>query len=555
MTLKQDREQPNKKTSRKAEASLRALKRIFTVPEGNHSTLSHIEAEISANLQGFLRNHVVAGEIPPHELQKDFLNTDIPEDPTFVSEHADFLLSKVVAQSVHVSSPSFIGHMTSAIPYFMLPLSKLVVALNQNLVKIETSKAFTPLERQVVGMLHRMIYESDESFYREQTHHRERALGVFCSGGTVANITALWVARNQLLPPKDDFRGIQEDGLFAAMSTHGYNELAILVSKRAHYSLSKAVDLLGIGKKQLIAIDTDHRDKICLTALKATIQEMKKRNCGIVGLVGIAGTTETGTVDPLQDMAEIAHEHHIHFHVDAAWGGATLLSKKHRHLLSGIEQANSVTLDAHKQLYVPMGAGAVLFKDSQAAEAIKQTAQYVIREGSRDIGKYTLEGSRPGSALLVHAGFHIMGRRGYELLIDQGIQLARDFASMIESAEDFELISTPELNLLTYRYVPAPLRRKLETASRDTIREINHVLDELTESIQKAQRAAGQTFVSRTRLESYRYHHEAIVVFRAVLANPLTSKQILKDVLSEQRLHAAHILGQSLGEKVQSLLG
>lgn len=521
------------------------MKRIFTVPEGNTSTLSRIEAEISENLQGFLRDHVVAGEIPPHELQKDFLNTNIPEQPTFVSEHADFLLSKVVAQSVHVSSPSFIGHMTSAIPYFMLPLSKLVVALNQNLVKIETSKAFTPLERQVIGMLHRMIYDDLDPFYDEQTHHRERALGVFCSGGTVANITALWVARNQLLGAKNNFRGIQEEGLFAAMRAHGYQNLAILVSKRAHYSLSKAIDVLGMGKQNLVAIETDHQDKISMPALETAIHELQRRQCGIVAMIGIAGTTETGTVDPLADMAQLAAKHHIHFHVDAAWGGATLLSKKHRHLLDGIQQADSVTLDAHKQLYVPMGAGAVLFKDPKAASAIKQTAQYVIREGSRDIGKYTLEGSRPGSALLVHAGFHIMGREGYELLINRGIELAKEFAAMIEEAPDFELVSKPELNLLTYRYVPENIKQRLENASGDAKIVVNRLLDELTERIQKEQRAAGQTFVSRTRLETARYDQQPIVVFRVVLANPLTTRDILQDVLEEQRKHGTQVMGEA----------
>src|SRR5690606_6805686 len=130
-------------------------------------------------------------DVEPRALEQDFLDTKIPEDPIFVSEQAQFLLDKVVAQSVHTSSPSFIGHMTSAVPYFMLPLAKIMMALNQNLVKIETSKAFTPLERQVIGMLHRLVYDQDEAFYQESTQNYENALGVFCSGGTVANITGL----------------------------------------------------------------------------------------------------------------------------------------------------------------------------------------------------------------------------------------------------------------------------------------------------------------------------------------------------------------------------
>jgi glutamate decarboxylase len=81
-----------------------------------------------------------------------------------VSEHTQFLLDKVVAQSVHTASPSFIGHMTTALPYFMLPLSKIMIALNQNLVKTETSKVFTPLERQVLANFHRLVFEQDDAF-------------------------------------------------------------------------------------------------------------------------------------------------------------------------------------------------------------------------------------------------------------------------------------------------------------------------------------------------------------------------------------------------------
>jgi len=151
------------------------------------------------------------------EMEKDFSDSKIPEKPIFVSEHTQFLLDKLVAQSVHTSSPSFVGHMTSALPYFMLPLSKIMIALNQNLVKTETSKAFTPLERQVLGMLHRLVYNQDTEFYSAWMHDAENALGSMCSGGTVANITALWAARNLAFPPEGNFKGVAHEGLFRAL--------------------------------------------------------------------------------------------------------------------------------------------------------------------------------------------------------------------------------------------------------------------------------------------------------------------------------------------------
>ena len=351
---------PNRPT-KKAEATLDSMRKVFSIPENEDSTLMRIEREISQNLLGFLRDHIVAGEMEPAEIERDFKNINIPEEPMFVHEQAKFLMDKVVSQSVHTAAPSFIGHMTSSMPYFMLPLAKIMIALNQNTVKIETSKAFTPLESQVVGMLHKLVYHRDEAYYDKWTHDRRHALGVFCSGGTIANVTALWVARNKLLAPKGDFNSIYEHGLAAGLAAHGLNGLAILVSRRGHYSLKKAADLLGIGRANLIAIDTDEHNKIIPSKLEDRINELHARKFGVLAVVGVAGTTETGNVDPLEELANICERHHIHFHVDGAWGAPTLFSDRHRQLLKGIERADSVTIDAHKQLYVPMGAGLCLF--------------------------------------------------------------------------------------------------------------------------------------------------------------------------------------------------
>ena len=522
-----------------AEATLETMLKVFTLPEHDDATLQRLDRELSSNVLGFLRDRIVAGDIAPANLERDFLETSIPEQPTWVTDQVEFLLDKVVAQSVHTSSPSFIGHMTSALPYFMVPLAKLMVALNQNVVKIETSKAFTPLERQVVGMMHRLVYERDEGFYRKWTQLSAAPLGVFCSGGTIANLSALWLARNRLLGPSAGFPGVQQAGLFAAMRQYGYRELAVLVSKRGHYSLRKAADLLGIGARDLMALDITAHHKIDVPALKTTIDRLRARKVGVLAIVGIAGTTETGNVDPLDELADIAAEQRIHLHVDAAWGGPTLFSQRHKSLLKGIERADSVTIDAHKQLYVPMGVGICLFKDPEAMAPFRYSAQYIVRKGSRDIGKYTLEGSRPGMCMLVHSALRIMGRRGYELLIDNGIHQARQFARMIEATDDFELITEPELNLLTYRYVPARLRRLLQSQVAAQREAANDLLSELTESIQKRQRAGGKTFVSRTRLEAGAYGQQVVSVFRVVLANPLTTSRVLAEVLDEQRQHAA----------------
>jgi aspartate 1-decarboxylase len=518
-----------------AKANFDSLLRIFTIPEGPDSTLTKIEEQLSQNLNQFLRDHIVAEEKPLAEIEQDFSNCRIPENPQFVSDHTQHLLDKLVSHSVHTASPSFIGHMTSALPYFLMPLSKIMIALNQNLVKIETSKAFTPLERQVLGMLHKLIYEQPDSFYQQWMHSANHSLGAFCSGGTIANVTALWVARNNALKAEGSFRGVEKEGLFKAMAHYGYQGLAILVSERGHYSLKKAADVLGIGQDSLIAVKTDDNNKICPQALRDKIAELKALNIKTFAVVGVAGTTETGNIDPLRSIAEICQQEQCHFHVDAAWGGATLMSSKHKPLLDGIALADSVTIDAHKQLYLPMGAGMVLFKNPDAMRCIEHHAQYILREGSKDLGSHTLEGSRSGMAMLVYASMHIISRAGYELLIDESIDKAAYFASYIAQQSDFELISEPELCLLTYRFVPEQAKHALTKATPDELIELNELLNQLTTFIQKHQRETGRSFVSRTRLNPLLYKKLDTIVFRVVLANPLTTKSILHSVLDEQR--------------------
>ncbi|MDE3269591.1 MAG: putative pyridoxal-dependent aspartate 1-decarboxylase [Pseudomonadota bacterium] len=513
---------------------LEHLRKIFSCAVD--TKLQRIEADVVANLHEFLSKISVAADSRPQELEQYFQSYRIPDAPTQVSEQADFLQQQVVAHAVNISSPKFIGHMVSVLPSFVLPLAKIMTALNQNLVKTETSKSFTPLERQVVGMLHHLVYQRDESFYRQYLHSRQQAIGVFCSGGTIANITALWVARNKLLASRDGFAGVHVDGVTAALRHYGYRDLAMLVSQRGHYSLAKAADILGIGRKMLISVATDRHDSICSKDLRAKIKALRAQRVAIVALIGIAGTTETGGVDDLNAMAAIANDNGCHFHVDAAWGGAALFSVRHRQLLAGIAAADSVVIDAHKQLYTPIGAGVLLCKNPTSLDYICQQANYIIRTGSRDLGRHTLEGSRAGIALLVHSTLHILGQRSFELLINSTIATAKQFAELIIASQHFELITAPTLNILTYRYHPQP-RYPLTLAAQ---RAINR----LTTDMQRRQRSAGESFVSRTTL-ALQGHQEPVVVFRVVIANPLTTLSHLREVLDEQVEIAASLLADS----------
>tara|TARA_R110000764_G_C10948520_1_gene376915 strand:- start:496 stop:1095 length:600 start_codon:yes stop_codon:yes gene_type:complete len=180
-----------------------------------------------------------------------------------------------------------------------------------------------------------------------------------------------------------------------------------------------------------------------------------------------------------------------------------------------------------------MGAGMVLFKDPNDSNAVRHHANYILRAGSKDLGATTLEGSRNGMAMMVYSSLHIFGRQGYELLIDQSIEKAKIFARMIQSHPDFELITHPTLSLLTYRINPQEIQQQIK-ADPSLSPGFNKKLDKLTVYVQKQQREAGKSFVSRTRLQTEAYGEQTMTVFRVVLANPLTTEKDLQNILDEQ---------------------
>ncbi|MCG8636385.1 MAG: putative pyridoxal-dependent aspartate 1-decarboxylase [Desulfobacterales bacterium] len=522
-------------------ADWQTLHRVFIRPEDESSkqTLIKYMEQILFGLHDFLNKHVgVTEEISLAELSKNYTEVKINAEPRKkLAEVIEDIITDIAPRAVNVASPYFIGHMTSAIPFFMVHLKAISAALNQNVIKLETSKVLSVLEKQVLAKMHCMVYGKSQAFYAKHVQNTRTALGSFTTGGTTANITALWVARNKLFPPKEGFSGIEENGFFEAMRAHDLDRVVILVSKRGHFSLRKAGGILGIGNRNVIAVDVDENRSIDLAKLQHLIQTLKKDGrTKIAALIGIAGATETGIIDPLPQLADICEQQNIHFHVDAAWGGPVLLSERYRGLLKGIERADSVTIDCHKQFYMPMTAGMVYFKDPKALDAIAYHARYVNRKGSVDLGIKTLEGSRESSSLILDAALKIMGARGYGLMIEHGIETAKAFADKIRQRPLFELVSHPVLNILTYRVVPEQIRHQLAAAGPEEQITLNAALDEININIQRIQREAGKSFVSRTRLKLHPLDENNVVVLRTVIMNPMTTPDILDEILDEQEL-------------------
>ena len=528
----------NKYTKTELVANWQSLMRTFIKPEDDASRLVLIKymEQISFGLHEFLGKHVgITEDVGLKDLSSRFKNTLISKNPEKkLTDVITEIVEDIAPHAVNVASPYFIGHMTSAIPFFMVHLKTIVAALNQNVVKIETSKVVSILEKQVLAKIHRLVYKKSSDFYDRYVQNIRTTLGCFVEDGTLANITALWVARNRLFAPKNGFTGVEQEGIQAACSAYNINRCVVIVSRLGHYSIKKAGGLLGIGNQNVIAVDIDADNRMDLDCLKKTIREIKHDGAGIVAVVGIAGTTETGAIDPLPQIGALCSENKIYFHVDAAWGGPTLMSEKYSHFLEGIDVADSVTIDGHKQFYMPMSCGMVFFKDPSIMDAVKYHANYVNRFGSVDLGIKSLAGSREANSLILDSALKIMGSQGYALLVEHGIETTRMFAEEIERRDNFQLITRSDLNILTYRICPFDIKRRLAEGNPEQICIINKELNKINRVVQRLQREAGKSFVSRTKLRTGSKPEKEIVVFRCVIMNPMTDIKILNEILDEQ---------------------
>jgi len=535
---------------RQVKANLEYLKKLFIMPDSPDKFIEFGRELLEMIHDFFKEKGGIHSSISLPELSRIFNQTAIPEKPHLIKDVLSEIKEKIIAHSVKVGNPYYIGHMTSAIPYFMILLEMIIAALNQNQVKIETAKASSFVERELMAWFHRLIYNRSDSFYERNVQNPRVALGNATADGTISNLTAFLVAREKAFPPDGGFPGVRAAGMERGLSHYGYSRGVILVSSRGHYSIQKAANLLGIGEENVLAIPADGSHRIDLRRLSQKIKSLKKdRGTRIVAITGIAGTTETGSVDPLEDLADLAAEVNAHFHVDACWGGTALLVDEFRPLLRGIERADSVSIDAHKLLYCPMAMGLVVFQSERDLNTIRQSSQYVIRRNSVDTGRFTVEGSRPFDSLKPWAALKIMGRDGYRLLLRSARDNASTLQRMLDGCGNFETLNTPELFILIYRFIPLKVkkqllrwqkdrkgttsRRKMKALERN-IRKVNHVVNALNIKLHKALRQDDTTFVSRTKLESTRYRPQNIVVLRAVLINPLTDGAVLKEIVDTQ---------------------
>jgi glutamate decarboxylase len=537
---------------REIKTNFEYLRKLFIMPDSADKFVE-FGRELLDMIHGFFQEKGgIHSSIGLPELSEIFNQIAVPEDPHLIKDVLLEIKTKVISHSVKVGNPYYIGHMISAVPYFMILLEMIIAALNQNQVKIETAKASSFVERELIAWLHRLIFDKGEKFYERHIQNPRIALGNACSDGTMANLTALLVAREKAFPAEGDFPGLRAAGMSRALSHYQVKRAVILVSTRGHYSIRKAANLLGIGEENVLMIPVDESNRIDIRKLRKRISELHRsegETVRVVAIVGIAGTTETGNVDPLDELGQIAADLTTHFHVDACWGGSALLVDEYKPLFRGIEKADSVSIDAHKLLYCPMSLGMVLFNNERDLNVLRHASNYIIRRNSVDTGRFTIEGSRPFSCLKPWAALKVIGREGYGLLFKRARQSTEEFEGLLNRRVNFEILNTPQLFILNYRFIPGSVKQCLHrlqrtpSGSRDlrrlrenerAVRKINRIINALNVKLHKALRQDDTTFVSRTTLESTRYRPQNIVVLRAVLINPLTDEEVLREIAETQ---------------------
>ena len=554
------------------------LRKLFIMPDSPDKFLEFGRELLDLIHNFFQEKGGIHSAISLQELEKIFSNINIPEKPQLLKDVLFEIKGKIISHSVKVGNPYYIGHMTSAIPYFMILLEMIIAALNQNQVKIESAKASTFVERELIAWMHKLIFNNGTRFYRTFIQNREFSLGNVTLDGTLANLTAMLVARNKAFPPDGRFPGIRKAGIYEAYRHYGCDRAVILVSKRGHYSIDKIARSIGIGDDNVIKIPVDSRNKMDIVMLEkvcADIREANKKSVEktkIISIVGIAGTTETGNIDNLKEIERISRIYGAHFHVDAAWGGPVLLIDDYRFLFRGIEKADSVTVDAHKLLFSPVSMGMVLFKNKTDLDFLKHYSNYIIRQDSVDLGRFTMEGSRSFSALKPWATFKIFGSSGFRILFEHAFELTSFFRGLVDIHCNFESMNQPELFIFNYRFVPKAIKEKIDSInlkiqgmkndhkSQDAVKrhirrieKINNTLNELNIELHKALREEDNSFVSRTMYDAPQYYYQETVVLRAVTINPLTTPEIIKEIVDEQNALGQKIYSSEFQKRLEKL--
>lgn len=447
---------------------------------------------------------------------RELLEKSLPAGPTDFDELLNAFRKPLLEFSRHNGHPRMFGYVQAPGTAIAAIADLLASTLNANLTAWRSAPAAVEMERLTVDWIKQII------------GFDPNAAGLFVSGGSMANMAALAVARCTKAPPEISTQGAQSCP----------NRLRIYASEEVHHSVAKAATLLGIGRDNVRMIGVDERYKINLPALVTAIEEDRSAGHLPICVVASAGTVATGAFDPIAQISEIAQRYNLWLHVDAAYGGFAALSVTARPLFASIAQADSVTLDPHKWLYLPVDCGCILYKDPDTARAtFAHEAEYtrVIGQGADEafaFWDYGPELSRRFRALKVWmllkgVGLHALGEA-----IEKDLNCARHFESLVQTSEDFEMLAPVELSIFCFRHSPAELRNIPDNENERRGRD--EKLDSHNERLLLALQRDGSSYLSNARLRGR-------FALRGCVMNYRTTLRDMEILLEDLRRVAASI--------------
>jgi L-2,4-diaminobutyrate decarboxylase len=269
--------------------------------------------------------------------------------------------------------------------------------------------------------------------------------GVFTTGGTQSNFQALFTAREERLSRPHP-----------ASRQERLARLRIVAGEHAHFSVAKAAHLLGLSPEAVVLVPCTRGGGLDVVALERALHDVAASGGEVAAVVATAGTTDLGVIDPLADVARACFAHDVWFHVDAAYGGGLLVSPTRRHLLAGIEQADSVTVDFHKSWFQPVAASALLLREGRNLRFSTWSAEYLNpRHAVRpNLVDKSLQTTRRFDALKLWMTLRTVGAEGIGGALDRVLDLAQEAGRIVDEAPDMELVAEPVLSTVLFRHLP-----------------------------------------------------------------------------------------------------
>jgi len=406
--------------------------------------------------------------IQPHADQRTASHTPrpLPELGSDAGQVLDDLCKEMIDRGFHIPAANYFGLMNPTPTYMAVLAEALVSALNPQLASLARSQFASTLEAETIGWIasrfgwHKTVGDAPAP---------PDALlcdGTFTSGGNEANFTALALALSHHFP------NAIEDGI----ATIGARPV-LYASAESHHSLEKSAGLLGLGRKALRRVPVN--DQLRLDTARLILQIEADYACGFLPfcIVATAGTTSSGAIDDINALASIAERYGLWLHVDGAYGAAAAFSEKYRGLLSGIERADSITMDPHKWLSMPFAAGVILTRHASMLEKTFSVASpympRVARPSMIDNFKVSAQWSRRMNSLKLWLTLRVHGRQAYEEMIERQMQLASGMREWFERSEYFTLAAPQTLPILNFR-LRGVNEDEAEAAHQNFVDEFNH---------------------------------------------------------------------------------